>query len=231
MQPTNILLGPNFEPKLSDFGLCKVIDIGETYASSEVRGTFGYVDPEYQNDHRVNSSGDVFSFGVVLLQILSGKKVFNLNLEKPIPLNKMVSNPTLILHYNDEFEQHVWSNRSFVLNLTGQKPKKRWECKTICRPKTWRPILSRSFWHNIQAGTLMHITQTTTTINGASCCRPREGPSHVNSGHCFNFTNHTLTHHYFSIIIYDSWAFYKFSRVKMKIYQCSRNVSIKEFIW
>ncbi|KAA3455961.1 putative serine/threonine-protein kinase RLCKVII [Gossypium australe] len=89
IKPTNILLGPNFEPKLSDFGLCKVIEIGETDVSSEVRGTFGYVDPEYQNDRRVNSSGDVFSFGVVLLQILSGKKVFNLNLEKPIPLNKM----------------------------------------------------------------------------------------------------------------------------------------------
>ncbi|MBA0856816.1 hypothetical protein Goshw_003526 [Gossypium schwendimanii] len=89
IKPTNILLGPNFEPKLSDFGLCKVIEIGETYVSSEVRGTFGYVDPEYQNDRRVNSSGDVFSFGVVLLQILSGKKVFNLNLEKPIPLNKV----------------------------------------------------------------------------------------------------------------------------------------------
>ena len=60
--------------------------------SSEVRGTFGYVDPEYQNNRQVNLSGDVYSFGIVLLQILSGKKVFNLNLEKPMPLNKMVRN-------------------------------------------------------------------------------------------------------------------------------------------
>lgn len=52
LQPTNILLGRNFEAKLSDFGLSKVIDLGETYASSEVRGTFGYVDPEYQTNHR-----------------------------------------------------------------------------------------------------------------------------------------------------------------------------------
>ena len=68
-QPTNILLGVNFEAKLSDFGLSKVIDQGETYVSSEVRGTFGYVDPDYQNNHRVKSSGDVYSFGIVLLQI------------------------------------------------------------------------------------------------------------------------------------------------------------------
>ena len=88
LQPTNILLGANFEAKLSDFGLSKVIDMGESYVSSEVRGTFGYVDSEYQSNHRVNSSTDVYSFGIVLLQIVSGKKVINLNLKKPMPLSK-----------------------------------------------------------------------------------------------------------------------------------------------
>lgn len=92
LQPTNILLGSNFQAKLSDFGLSKVIDLGQSYVSSEVRGTFGYVDPEYQRNHQVNSSGDVYSFGIVLLQILSGKRVINLNLKKPLPLDKMVRN-------------------------------------------------------------------------------------------------------------------------------------------
>lgn len=96
LQPTNILLGRNFEAKLSDFGLSKVIDLGETYASSEVRGTFGYVDPEYQTNHRVNSAGDVYSFGVVLLQILSGRKVLNMNMRKPMPLDKIVKFPPLL---------------------------------------------------------------------------------------------------------------------------------------
>ncbi|KAK9925261.1 hypothetical protein M0R45_033590 [Rubus argutus] len=89
IKPTNILLGENFEAKLSDFGLSKIIELGETYVSSEVRGTFGYVDPDYQSNHHVNSSGDVYSFGIVLLQILSGKKVINMNLNTPLPLNKM----------------------------------------------------------------------------------------------------------------------------------------------
>ncbi|KAJ9683458.1 hypothetical protein PVL29_019160 [Vitis rotundifolia] len=89
IKPTNILLGANFEAKLSDFGLAKVIDQGESHVSSEVRGTFGYVDPEYQSNHHVNPSGDVYSFGIVLLQILSGKKVMNLNLKKPMSLDKM----------------------------------------------------------------------------------------------------------------------------------------------
>ncbi|WJX65422.1 hypothetical protein P8452_50086 [Trifolium repens] len=89
IKPTNILLGSKFEAKLSDFGLSKVIEIGETYASSEVRGTFGYVDPEYQSNHHVNSSGDVYSFGIVLLQIISGKRVINLKLKRPMSLSKM----------------------------------------------------------------------------------------------------------------------------------------------
>ncbi|OWM71557.1 hypothetical protein CDL15_Pgr005744 [Punica granatum] len=88
IKPTNILLGPNFEAKLSDFGLSKVIEAGQTHVSSEVRGTFGYLDPKYQDNRRVNSSGDVYSFGIVLLQILSGKKVVNLNEDKPMSLDK-----------------------------------------------------------------------------------------------------------------------------------------------
>ena len=91
MQPTNILLGNDFEAKLSDFGLSKVMELGESHVSSEVRGTFGYVDPEYRQNHRVNAAGDVYSFGMVLLQIISGKRVMNLNVAKPMPLDKMVS--------------------------------------------------------------------------------------------------------------------------------------------
>lgn len=91
MQPANILLDEDFEAKLSDFGLSKVMDLGISHVSSEVRGTFGYVDPEYRQNHRVNAAGDVYSFGIVLLQILSGKRVINLNVRKPLSLDKMVS--------------------------------------------------------------------------------------------------------------------------------------------
>uniref|UniRef100_A0A7N0U0W6 Protein kinase domain-containing protein n=1 Tax=Kalanchoe fedtschenkoi TaxID=63787 RepID=A0A7N0U0W6_KALFE len=89
IKPTNILLMENFQAKLSDFGLSKVMDLGQSFVSSEVRGTFGYVDPEYQKNHLVNSSGDVYSFGIVLLQILSAQRVINLNLKRPMPLDKM----------------------------------------------------------------------------------------------------------------------------------------------
>ncbi|XP_065874684.1 probable LRR receptor-like serine/threonine-protein kinase MEE39 [Euphorbia lathyris] len=89
IKPTNILIDAEFQAKLSDFGLSKVMDIGQSYVSSEVRGTFGYVDPEYRRNHRVNAKGDVYSYGIVLLQIVSGQRVINLNSDRPMQLNKM----------------------------------------------------------------------------------------------------------------------------------------------
>eukprot|EP00257_Ricinus_communis_P026851 XP_025014265.1 nodulation receptor kinase [Ricinus communis] len=89
IKPTNILIDAEFQAKLSDFGLSKVMDVGQSYVSSEVRGTFGYVDPEYRTNHRVNAKGDVYSFGIVLLQLISGQRVINLNLHRPVQLNKM----------------------------------------------------------------------------------------------------------------------------------------------
>ncbi|GLT36540.1 hypothetical protein SLA2020_109120 [Shorea laevis] len=68
------------------------MDIGQSYVSSEVRGTFGYVDPEYKRNRRVNASGDVYSFGIVLLQLLSGQRVLDMNLNKPLPISKMARN-------------------------------------------------------------------------------------------------------------------------------------------
>ncbi|XP_059650422.1 probable serine/threonine-protein kinase PBL1 [Cornus florida] len=89
IKPTNILLCSNFQGKLSDFGLSKVMDLGQSFVSSEVRGTFGYVDPEYQDNRHVNASGDVYSFGMVLLQLLSGQGVINLDRKRPMPIDKM----------------------------------------------------------------------------------------------------------------------------------------------
>ncbi|KAM3203601.1 hypothetical protein P3L10_031227 [Capsicum annuum] len=85
IKPANILLSSSFEAKLSDC-LSKIISIGHPYASSEVRGTFRYVDPEYQKNRHVNTYGDVYSFGIVLLLLLSGQRVINLDLKKPMPL-------------------------------------------------------------------------------------------------------------------------------------------------
>ncbi|KAL5583168.1 hypothetical protein UlMin_015610 [Ulmus minor] len=103
IKPTNILLGENFEAKPSDFEFSKVIGLGETFVSSEVRGTFGYVDPDYLDNWHVKSAGDVYSFGIILVQIISGKKFvffflkdlkkegYQHELDQPMSLNKMLA--------------------------------------------------------------------------------------------------------------------------------------------
>ncbi|XP_020403863.2 putative serine/threonine-protein kinase [Zea mays] len=121
IKPTNILLGVDMEPKLSDFGLSRVIDLGVSHVSSEVRGTFGYVDPEYRHNHRVNAAGDVYSFGMVLLQLLSGRRAINImNTAMPMSLDKMAS--TLIQDGNvSEFADPrlngEYSTEAFDLSL------------------------------------------------------------------------------------------------------------------
>uniref|UniRef100_A0ACD5XRB7 Uncharacterized protein n=1 Tax=Avena sativa TaxID=4498 RepID=A0ACD5XRB7_AVESA len=70
----NILLGNDMVAKISDFGLSKsYISVGQSHISVTAAGTLGYIDPEYCVSGRLTTSSDVFSFGVVLLEIATGE--------------------------------------------------------------------------------------------------------------------------------------------------------------
>ncbi|KAI3709151.1 hypothetical protein L2E82_38910 [Cichorium intybus] len=74
IKASNVLLGPDFEPQISDFGLAKWLPSKWTHhAVLPIEGTFGYLAPEYFMHGIVDEKTDVFSFGVLLLEIITGR--------------------------------------------------------------------------------------------------------------------------------------------------------------
>ncbi|KAM0892115.1 hypothetical protein ACQ4PT_025961 [Festuca glaucescens] len=75
---SNILLGEGYHPKLSDFGLAKLGPVGDkTHVSTRVMGTYGYCAPEYAMTGQLTLKSDVYSYGVVLLEIITGRRAID----------------------------------------------------------------------------------------------------------------------------------------------------------
>ncbi|XP_062011553.1 cold-responsive protein kinase 1-like [Rosa rugosa] len=73
IKASNILLDKDFSPKISDFGLAKFIAPNLTHVSTRVAGTAGYIAPEYAIRGQVTRKADIYSFGVLVLEIVSGR--------------------------------------------------------------------------------------------------------------------------------------------------------------
>ncbi|KAK8644919.1 hypothetical protein V6N13_118779 [Hibiscus sabdariffa] len=74
IKTANILLDFKFEAKVADFGLAKINSDVNTHVSTRVMGTFGYLAPEYASSGKLTDKSDVFSFGVMLLELITGHK-------------------------------------------------------------------------------------------------------------------------------------------------------------
>ncbi|XP_010478863.1 PREDICTED: G-type lectin S-receptor-like serine/threonine-protein kinase At1g34300 [Camelina sativa] len=80
IKPENILVDDNYAAKVSDFGLAKLLNPKDNrYNMSSVRGTRGYLAPEWLANLPITSKSDVYSYGMVLLEIVSGKRNFDVS--------------------------------------------------------------------------------------------------------------------------------------------------------
>ncbi|CAO1942124.1 unnamed protein product [Urochloa humidicola] len=73
VKSSNILLDKDSNAKLSDFGLAKLLGSERSYVTTRVMGTFGYVAPEYAGTGMLNETSDIYSFGILIMEIISGR--------------------------------------------------------------------------------------------------------------------------------------------------------------
>lgn len=77
VKAANILLDESFEAVVGDFGLAKLLDQRESHVTTAVRGTVGHIAPEYLSTGQSSEKTDVFGFGILLLELITGPKALD----------------------------------------------------------------------------------------------------------------------------------------------------------
>jgi serine/threonine protein kinase len=77
VKAANILLDGDFEAVVGDFGLAKLVDVRRTNVTTQIRGTMGHIAPEYLSTGKSSEKTDVFSYGIMLLELVTGQRAID----------------------------------------------------------------------------------------------------------------------------------------------------------
>ncbi|XP_047162124.1 receptor-like kinase TMK4 [Vigna umbellata] len=157
LKPSNILLGDDMRAKVADFGLVKIITPeGNDSVWTRVAGTFGYLEPEYAATGRVTRKVDVYAFGVVLMELISGRKALDSSLPEEMPhlvswfcrIVDNMENISLVadesLNLDSENMESICKVAELAAHCTTPEPHKRpdmWHAVNVLVPlvEQWNP--------------------------------------------------------------------------------------------
>ncbi|XP_008779061.1 putative receptor protein kinase ZmPK1 [Phoenix dactylifera] len=121
VKPENILLGQNFEPKIADFGLAKLLNRGGSGQNlSRIQGTRGYIAPEWASSLPITGKVDVYSYGVVLLELVKGVRVSDWIIGRGEEVEMVLRRSLELLKVNLESGQESWICDFVDSRLDGQ---------------------------------------------------------------------------------------------------------------
>ncbi|KAF5810849.1 putative protein kinase RLK-Pelle-LRR-II family [Helianthus annuus] len=140
VKAANILLDENFEAVVGDFGLAKLLDPLDSHVTTAVRGTVGHIAPEYLSTGQSSEKTDVFGFGILLLELITGQKALdagNGQVQKGMILD-------LVRTLYDEKRLHVLIDRDLKGCYDEQELEKAVELALLCTRAhpTSRPKMS-----------------------------------------------------------------------------------------
>ncbi|XP_060183510.1 probable LRR receptor-like serine/threonine-protein kinase At3g47570 [Lycium barbarum] len=148
LKPANILLDEDMVAHVGDFGISKILAVSNSMAHTETLGTLGYIAPEYGSEGRVSTSGDVYSYGIMMIEVLSKRRptddeIFNENLGLRQWIRPAFPKTTMEVvdanlfhegkHVNSKSELCIASMIELALDCTKEKPESRITMKDVVK--------------------------------------------------------------------------------------------------